>query len=182
MKRCSACNHEKPLDEFGRDRSAGDGLQHRCKECARAASAAYREGHLEQVRATARGYAAGKRAADPAAAKAADAAYYQAHKEEKRAWQRAYDAEHKRKHGLTRAEFAERVAAQDGRCLICGKVPRLLTVDHDHACCPDRNSCGQCIRGLICGKCNAGLGNFCDDVAILRAAIAYLEACSASAA
>jgi hypothetical protein len=27
-------------------------------------------------------------------------------------------------------------------------------VDHDHACCPGENTCGQCVRGLLCNFCN----------------------------
>lgn len=31
-------------------------------------------------------------------------------------------------------------------------------VDHNHKCCPGRNSCGKCIRGFLCNRCNLVLG------------------------
>jgi len=75
-------------------------------------------------------------------------------------------------YGITREEFEARLAAQDNRCAICrsdewvGKhnVPH---VDHDH-------DTGE-IRGLLCGRCNAGIGQFQDDPELLRRAIDYLR-------
>ena len=48
-------------------------------------------------------------------------------------------------------------------------------VDHDHRCCPGKTSCGKCVRGLLCGTCNIGLGSFRDDPEIIRGALRYLE-------
>ena len=31
-------------------------------------------------------------------------------------------------------------------------------VDHAHTCCPGKESCGDCIRGIVCFRCNTGLG------------------------
>lgn len=63
-------------------------------------------------------------------------------------------------------------------CDICGRNFPEGTghIDHDHACCPGQPSCGQCIRGVLCQKCNMALGLLNDDINILKSAINYLGA------
>lgn len=81
-----------------------------------------------------------------------------------------------RKYGLTVEQYDAMLAAQDGRCAICRQPPAphlsmrelLLFVDHDHTT--------QSVRGLLCHRCNSGLGIFYDDPRLLRRAIAYLAA------
>lgn len=61
--------------------------------------------------------------------------------------------------------------SQSSLCAICGQTcstGQRLCVDHDHAT-------GK-MRGLLCRKCNSGLGQFGDDPEMLRAALSYLEA------
>jgi hypothetical protein len=71
-----------------------------------------------------------------------------------------------RRYGIGAAEVDALIAAQDGKCAICGVgVPE--HVDHDHVT-------GR-IRGMLCFSCNGGLGQFGDSVERLRLAIAYLE-------
>ena len=78
---------------------------------------------------------------------------------------------------MTPEQYEQRLAKQGGVCAMCGEPPgeRLLVIDHDHACCPGRNSCGDCVRGLICHRCNVVVGQANDDVPLLRKAIRYLE-------
>lgn len=43
-------------------------------------------------------------------------------------------------------------------CQICSDTPEAtLQVDHDHTCCPGRKSCGKCVRGVVCNKCNVAI-------------------------
>jgi hypothetical protein len=66
---------------------------------------------------------------------------------------------------------------EDGRCPICQEAPSAgLQVDHDHRCCPGERSCGECVRGLLCGPCNRALAQMRDDPERLRRAAEYLEA------
>lgn len=56
-------------------------------------------------------------------------------------------------HRLSKATYMSVLDVQNGVCAIC-KEDKRLYVDHDHSCCNSEMSCGQCIRGLICQKCN----------------------------
>lgn len=80
----------------------------------------------------------------------------------------------KKMYGLSEQEYETMVLKQKGLCAICLKPPsmRNLAVDHDHKCCPGRKSCGQCIRGLLCQKCNGYLGRINEDPTNL---VSYLQ-------
>lgn len=83
------------------------------------------------------------------------------------------DALRFRNYGITPERYS---AALEQGCEICGSVVDKLHVDHDHNCCgPRSRTCGECVRGLICGPCNRALGMFKDDVRSLESAIAYLN-------
>lgn len=81
---------------------------------------------------------------------------------------------------MTPEEYVEMLDSQGGRCAICGTTDsgyklNTFAVDHDHACCPGKYTCGQCIRGLLCRNCNNGLGMFQDSQDYLRSATMYLD-------
>ena len=75
-----------------------------------------------------------------------------------------------KKYGLTVAEFNALLALQSNKCAVClndftgGKDTH---IDHDH-------STGR-VRGLLCGCCNRGIGQFRDSSERLAAAAAYLK-------
>lgn len=76
----------------------------------------------------------------------------------------------KKKYGLSELEYKNLLSIQFGCCAICGKeasqYKRKLAVDHDH-----KN--GK-IRGLLCVKCNGGIGCFDENQALLDRAKEYL--------
>ena len=57
--------------------------------------------------------------------------------------------------------------AQRNKCAICkNKLPVRFHVDHCH------NT--KKVRGILCGSCNIGIGNFKENIKSLKGAIAYL--------
>lgn len=80
-------------------------------------------------------------------------------------------------YGMTRPEMDQFIASFGGRCAICsGAEPRdRWAIDHDHTCCPGAQSCGRCVRGLLCARCNLAIGMLNDDPIILRAAAQYID-------
>lgn len=90
--------------------------------------------------------------------------------------ERARESNLRQKYGIGIEDYASLLSGQAGVCLICSEPPdseaadprrRALCVDHDHLT-------GR-IRGLLCWKCNVGLGSFRDSEEILAKAIEYLK-------
>ena len=79
-----------------------------------------------------------------------------------------------KKHGVSIEDFWKMFEDQKGICKIC-KSSGKLYIDHDHSCCDKSFSCGKCVRGLICNRCNLMLGMAKDKSDILVSAINYLE-------
>lgn len=98
------------------------------------------------------------------------------HPEKERAkWRKDSANRRFRKYGLNKEKYLKILASQNYVCAICsrpetclfkGKV-KTLSIDHDH-------KTGR-VRGLLCSKCNSGLGYYEDSVDRLRNAALYLE-------
>lgn len=74
----------------------------------------------------------------------------------------------KKKFGITVEEYDAMFKEQRGRCAICGFPPIFGTLHVDH--CHDTLK----VRGLLCKKCNTGIGMFRDDPEVMQAAIEYI--------
>jgi hypothetical protein len=104
--------------------------------------------------------------------------YVQKQKQEYR-WKSVYK--------LTADQVFDMLVKQNNQCAICFSSISLITlsqdslhIDHDHKCCLGGNGanaplCGNCNRGLLCSRCNLAIGNFNDDIELMKNAIAYLE-------
>lgn len=82
----------------------------------------------------------------------------------------------RRSYGLSEHEYRIMWNAQKGLCAICGKsetrshhngTPLSLSIDHCHKT--------GAARGLLCNKCNAGLGYFGEDPKSLLMAWLYIS-------
>ena len=70
-------------------------------------------------------------------------------------------------YGLTKEEVIEMRAEQNSTCPICMRPTKRFCVDHDH-------ETGK-VRGLLCYRCNTGLGLFYDNLDVVKRAVGYLE-------
>lgn len=71
------------------------------------------------------------------------------------------------RYGIGIEEYEALKDQQDGKCSICETVGHVLYVDH----CHDTKK----IRGLLCQKCNTGIGMLQDSIEVLKKALRYLE-------
>lgn len=81
----------------------------------------------------------------------------------------AHDWMLRSKYKITTRRYHAMLDAQGGRCAICKQIPSNARFAVDH--CHRTNR----VRGLLCGKCNIGLGAFGDSAGRLKNAILYLN-------
>lgn len=168
-KRCTKCKMEKPLEAFYPKVKGGTQLLSRCKPCTNTDNAA-------------------RAAADPKKATARSTAWRKANpgraSKISRAWQLRNPEQFKQMmwRGKYNIDLRAMWEAQEGKCASCGE-PMLrdgkevdsVCVDHDRNCCPEKKSCGKCVRGLIHRNCNLVLGYAKDNPEVLQSAIDYLK-------
>jgi hypothetical protein len=176
FKRCPDCRLEKPVTEFGQNRKLPDGLQFYCKVCISRRSAEVYRRKRERMGKTVR-----ERVAVPPGHKYCRRCdtikpFAEWHRNARQSdglsgYCKACRGElsrlrHLRKNfGLTPELLATMIESQGGTCAICPGPPQ--HIDHDH-------TTGK-VRGVLCGPCNMGLGQFDDDPARLTAASRYLR-------
>lgn len=72
---------------------------------------------------------------------------------------------------ISTQKYSDLLKAQNKKCAICGTDKnisgKVLCVDHDHKT--------GLTRGLLCTKCNLGIGYLKDDLDIIYKAVSYLE-------
>ncbi|MCU1693912.1 MAG: hypothetical protein JWM64_3003 [Frankiales bacterium] len=145
---CVECGATKPEQEFHREASRPSGRNRRCKECRNAINRA----HVAKDRARRQESTQRWREQNP------------------ERYAESVKAHKLRSYGLTLELYRALVHEQDGRCAICEEPEKDgwdLAVDHCHRT-------GR-VRGLLCRRCNVGLGLLRDRSDLLRAAAEYLD-------
>jgi hypothetical protein len=153
LKRCASCGESKPLDQFY-SRGKRPGHSSYCKLCANKKRNEWGKANPEKNKT-----------------------WNQNH-EARRTPEQRYDKKLQVQFKMTLADYNEMLADQEGLCAACQNPPadgQRLHVDHDHACCDTRYTCGKCVRGLLCLNCNAALGHVRDSKERLMNLIDYLE-------
>ena len=180
MKTCTKCGETKPKTIFGPMRGGVDGLCSQCRPCRAKANLAWNRRNAEQVKTTTALWREGNTEGIKK--------YNKVYKTRNKGRVLLRAAEWKRKnpgairainikgklksrYGLSTEDYELILDSQDGVCAICrtedpGHHGRFY-IDHCH-------KTGD-IRGLLCSRCNTGLGLFLDNPERLSAAIAYLS-------
>ena len=147
MKTCTQCHIAKAPREYHKNSRTRDGLTPACAACRNKL-------HREYVRRP-----------EVAAAKLEyERNYKRTRPEHYRAKRR------KMKYGITSEQFDALMLKQRGVCAICFMSPepgRALDVDHHHG--------SGIVRGLLCRRCNNGIGLFDENARAMRRAIAYVD-------
>lgn len=106
---------------------------------------------------------------NPEIIKASRRKHYEKNKEEVN--KRSKNRRHKKEKGITLEEYNRIMSLHNGVCDICGTTEpgglhKKFNLDHCH-------STGM-LRGVLCMRCNTGIGKFSDRIDLLEAAIRYL--------
>lgn len=166
MKVCNKCGN---LGEFYASRPS------RCKVCICAEVSARRLANPEKIKAEKKRYNIIHAVKHRAKTKAWREANPERHKEANRKW-REQNKERIRTQNVCRVynispeRFLELSKKQNGKCAICRMKPttkRGLHVDHHHET--------GVVRGLLCSRCNTGIGMLFDNTIMLKRAIRYLR-------
>jgi hypothetical protein len=144
-----------------------------CSKCGGVVEPAY-EKYGRRCRACRTRDATERNRKNPARARAAGARYREAHREDHREANRLKNWKNQGI-DLTVPEYEAMLKSQGGKCAICrtsnpggaGRHTGTFHADHDH-------KHGH-VRGLLCSRCNRGIGSFFDSPALLRAAATYLD-------
>ncbi len=150
-----------PITEFFKNRRNPDGLQTYCKTCCHERTLRWQHNNKDKVAAMSK-------------------RWRQNNRDRVRERERVYHQSHRVRRNLQSTLSRYRMKAEEykrllersgGKCEICGKpFTKTPHVDHCHE--------SKRVRGLLCGRCNTGLGQLQHNSEVLKNAIRYLKMCA----
>jgi hypothetical protein len=81
----------------------------------------------------------------------------------------------RQKYGTTPFFIEKLHEAQKGLCGICGATQAYGSLRENYAFHIDHDHATNTVRGLLCNRCNLGIGTLGDSLELFRKAVAYLE-------
>lgn len=171
MKKCKYCNQEKNLSEFHPSPKTKDRVMSFCKDCfSKKCERKLRNycsaGHPQDIY---RKRHKGGGSYCWMCKKLANKKERKDNPERNRYYTRKY--RYKNVYGITFEERETILSKQGGRCAIC-ETDLSNPDDNSHI---DHCHVSGIVRGILCCKCNVGLGYFNDNQELLRKAIKYLN-------
>ena len=182
MKQCNSCGVEKDNNLFYKDkRRKKNGLRYECIACSKKSAKEYNSRPEVKIHTQIKDREYLNRPGVRKLAYARNRKYCKTIRKfslnRTTIARREYEIQ--RKYNLTLDQYKQLLESQNNSCSICKKPFKetsKICVDHDHNCCNKSGySCGKCVRGLLCFRCNCALGSFNDDTEILKRAIRYLN-------
>lgn len=175
MKKCSKCSIEQEISNFYNCRKTKDGLANWCKPCTKKIRQQHYTKKKELYLSKAKNWKKEnkKKASDinkKSYIKHRDKILNNAKKDRLENPDRYKRISLKYTYNISLEDFNSLLKKQNYVCAICKKIKhekhRNLYVDHCH-------KTGK-VRGLLCNRCNLGLGNFDDNISNLEEATKYL--------
>lgn len=170
MKMCQRCLNEKEETFFTKDKSRKDGLYPYCKTCKSGLDKDYRSNEIIKEKMNQRS----KKWRDENPEKYKDTLRKWKSKNINKKWSLDKKSHLWTHYRLSIEDYQKILNEQNNSCKICKKVTRLY-VDHDHSCCSQKTTCGNCVRGLLCPSCNTLVGYLETKKDLVEEAYKYLE-------
>lgn len=158
-KTCRGCGEVKPIDQFMETWNNQRNRHYRVSKCDQCRTARKRDDWHRQ---------ADEHSVRRRARYATDSDYRR----------RLLSNQYKAKYGISLDDRDAMLEEQGGKCAACGVEdpgPKGWMTDHDHSCCPLPETCGGCLRGIVCMSCNLALGHCGDSIERLESLIDYLR-------
>lgn len=76
----------------------------------------------------------------------------------------------RKRYGISAELYAEMLSKG---CEVCGSTGKLV-IDHDHSCCSGIITCGKCVRGMLCYRCNTAEGLLLSNPELAKALAEYM--------